>query len=440
MHLIYSLFLTCKNVFTPTLSILFLIICLGSCARTIYQEEGPQLSSINIIDHNGFSETISAPDRLKQYENVDFLQPLPYQKVLRTYARDNYGSIRSYITSYYPNGQTKQYLEVLNGRALGAYKEWHSNGKLKVESHVIGGNADISPGSEKTWLFEGVAKVWNEEGSLLAEIPYQKGVLEGISIHYHPNKVIWKKIPYNKNVLEGTLEVFRDCGTLLQTTQFTQDRKNGRSIRYWTPTQIASNETFVEGILKSGSYFDQSGQLLSEVAEGYGFRTVFGKEIVVEMQEYKHGLMEGCVKVFRPNGRLAKMYHLKNGLKHGEEIEFHDHPLSKDQPKLSIIWFEDAIQGLVKTWYVTGTPESQREMHYNAKQGMATAWYTDGSLMFIEEYEKNKLVKGEYYKKGERVPISKVIQGKGIATLFDAEGHFMHKINYQHGKPQVPDA
>ncbi len=39
------------------------------------------LSSINIIDRNGISETVSSKDRLKKYEEVDWLAPQPYEKV-----------------------------------------------------------------------------------------------------------------------------------------------------------------------------------------------------------------------------------------------------------------------------------------------------------------------------------------------------------------------
>ncbi|MDB6080760.1 MAG: hypothetical protein JWO53_32, partial [Chlamydiia bacterium] len=41
------------------------------------------LISVNVIDRNGLSETIGSKDRLKQYENINFLTSQSYQKVLR---------------------------------------------------------------------------------------------------------------------------------------------------------------------------------------------------------------------------------------------------------------------------------------------------------------------------------------------------------------------
>ena len=106
-------------------------------------------------------------------------------------------------------------------------------------------------------------------------------------------------------------------------------------------------------------------------------------------------------------------------------------------PKLSFCWYEGKVQGMVKTWYPTGALESQKEMANNAKHGVLTAWYRDGNLMMIEEYNNEKLVRGDYLKKGEKVPVSQVIEGKGTVSIFDAERYFVQKIVYVNGKPEI---
>ena len=98
---------------------------------------------------------------------------------------------------------------------------------------------------------------------------------------------------------------------------------------------------------------------------------------------------------------------------------------------------KERFKDIVKTWYPNGSPESQREMANNAKNGVLTAWYRDGNLMMIEEYENDKLVRGDYFKKEERIPVSQVIGGKGTVTIFDADGHFVQKIAYVNGKPEI---
>ena len=110
-------------------------------------------------------------------------------------------------------------------------------------------------------------------------------------------------------------------------------------------------------------------------------------------------------------------------------------PGDTPKPKLSVSWYEGKIQGLVKTWYDNGVMENQREMTEGERNGVSTAWYRDGSLMMIEEYETGKLQKGDYYKKGSRQPVSQVNNGEGTVTLFDSEGNFIRKVPYYQGKP-----
>jgi antitoxin component YwqK of YwqJK toxin-antitoxin module len=412
------------------------VLLLTGCARTNDSDEGV-LTSINIIDRNGFSETISSTDRLTDYDGVDFLSDQPYQKVLRVYSRDVMGDVRAYITSYHPNGQPKQYLEVVNGRAFGSYQEWYPSGQMKLEVTVVGGEADLNTCAEKSWLFDGLSRVWDEDGNVKAEIPYLKGVLDGVSLYYHCNGSVWKRSPFCNGNMEGDFEVYLENGELLQRTAYSGGFKNGPSTRSWPGGAIASEELYSQDLLLTGRYLDRNGKVVAQIENGNGQRAVFGKDNVSELQEYHQGIPEGVLSVFGKNQILIREYHLKDAVKNGEEIEYYNSPKpsSKPQPKLSVNWYQGVIQGLVRTWYPNGVLESQREMSCNKKNGISTAWYRDGSLMLIEEYDHDKIVRGEYYKMGEKYPVSQVVLGKGIATMYDADGNFLRKTTYVNGKP-----
>lgn len=414
---------------------LFLLVWIQSC--TPHSVPCEKLVSINLIDREGLSETISSCERLKKYENIDFLCSQPYEKVLRVYNNPCSPEVIAYITSYHPNGLLKQYLEVINGRAFGTYREWYSNGNMKVQATVIGGEADITEAAGKTWLFDGWSQAWSEEGNLAAEIPYDKGILEGISTYYHPSGSIWKTVPFVNNQIHGVYTIYLDNGGLLSTTEYCNGIQQGLSMRYWKDDQVAAEENYCEGLLMQGRYYDHCNELVAEINEGSGFRAIFGKTRITELQEYNHGILEGEVRILDPKGVVSRIYHLKKGLKNGEEIEYYQKPgqQNKRLPKISINWFDNKIQGLVKTWYDNGVQESQREMSSNARNGLATAWYRDGSLMLIEDYDRDKIVRGDYYKKGEKVPVSLISAGKGMATLFDADGNFLRKVNYINGAP-----
>lgn len=399
----------------------------------------PVLASINLLDRNGFSETIRNDDRLSKYKSVDFLKAQPYQKVLRIFKRDQRGDIRAYITSYHPNGNVKQYLEVVNNRALGRYCEWYSNGSMKIDAMVIGGEADIHMAAEKSWLFDNYSHVWDEDGHMIAQINYSHGELEGWSAYYYPNGNLWKRMPYHKNQIEGTLEIFQESGVLLQSAEYRNGVLEGTSKRYWNADQVAAEETYCKGLLATANYFDQQGNSLGMIREGSGSRILFNKKgAVCEIQEYQEGRQEGEVRILGDQGELVSHYRLKDGAKHGEDIEYYPvNPLKPDklQPKLVLNWSQGKMMGLVKTWYPNGAVESQREMSNNVKNGLLMAWYTDGNLMMMEEYDHDKLVRGEYFMRGEKTPVSIVHNGEGTVTLVDANGNLLRKVQYCHGAP-----
>lgn len=426
-----------------------LAILLTACAAhkqtdIIYEPPPPPplvLTSINIIDRNGMTETITTKERLEQYSTVDFLSPQSYQKVLRVFNRDIQGNIHSIITSYHPNGQPRQYLEVVNSRANGSYQEWHANGFQKIDATVIGGIADIVDGAEQTWLFDGYCNVWDENGRLQASIPYTSGQLEGVSTYYHTNGIIWKNVPYHKNKIHGTFDIFQEDGSLLQRTNYQNGLKEGESLRYWCEGQLAVSEDYCDGHLATGRYFSLDGQCIAQIDEGKGTRAIFSRDGLAELHTYINGIQDGQIQVFDKHNRIIKIYHMKNDVKQGEEILYYDAPRLKKvlTPKISISWFDGKMQGLVKTWYPNEMLESQKEMSNNKKNGLSSVWYEDGSLMMIEEYNADKLVKGEYYLKGETTSVSTVIDGKGTVTLFGPDGTFQRKILYINGKPIIED-
>lgn len=427
-------------IFRPLLLSITFLFLFQSCSRV--EDKNTPLVSIQIHDRNGLTETISTPDRLELYDAVDFLSPQPYKKVLRVYRQ--FGKTSAKITSYHPNGLLYQYLETQDMRAFGAYKEWHQNGQLKIEATVIGGAADIAPGAQKDWLFDGEAKVYDDQGRELALIPYEKGGIEGTSLYYYPNGQLQKELPYHKNELEGEAREYLSDGKLKSKTTFQSGLKNGESLGFWSEFAPAWKENYQAGLLTEAEYYSKSGEIIAQVKYSQGFQAVFEEDWLSQLIEIRKGKPEGVVKQFSPSGELLSIYNVKQGKKQGEEILFY--PSSEREegtenplPKLVVPWIDDSISGIVKTWYPNGKLESQRELSRNKKTGPAFAWYWDGGLMYMEEYEEDHLVKGTYYKKNQKDPISSIANGNGTATLFDGQGIFLRKVSYIKGKPTDPE-
>lgn len=414
------------------------LLLLNQCSHYGQTADPTKLTSVTIIDKNGFTETITAQDRLVQYTNVDFETPQAYQRVLRVFGRDDAGNVQAVLTSYHPNGELKQYLEAKNNSAYGIYREWYENGNQKLEAFVINGNADLTPAAEKSWIFDGKSTVWDDQGNLNAVINYSKGLLHEDSLYYHPNGSIWKRVPFNQGLVNGCHEIYLEDGKLLQTTPYENGKRHGISIRYWPSGDYAAEELYQDNLLVQATYWNKSGKVISSIEEGKGKKVLFSHDAVAELHEYQHGRPEGEVSIFDRTGALCKRYHVKDDLKHGEEIDYYEKKLGirSVKPKLSIMWHQGKIQGVVKTWYENGMLESQREMSHNKKNGLCTAWYKDGSVMMIEQYEQDLLVRGEYYKRGEKSPVTQVWDGNGLASLYDSDNNFLRKITYLNGKPQ----
>ncbi len=412
------------------ISLLLIISSLfWGCSRNSVQN-APVLTHVQIIDRNGVNETISQKERLEVYQKVNFLNPQPYQKVVRVFKRDNEGKVLSHLTTYHNNGEIFQYLEVLGGRAKGEYKEWYENGNLRILAHVMEGIGDLSPDAQTSWIFDGESKVWDVGGKLIAELFYQKGKLEGEALYYHLNGNLSQTIPYKNDVIEGEKKVYDLEGVCIGATQYVGGIREGKSVFFGDKKISPREEWYEKGLLISGKYWNFEGVLTHEIKEGSGVRPDYREGYLATEHEYLGGRPEGSVKTYRKSGDLESIYHIANGAKQGEEVLY-----SKEVPVMQISWMDDEIYGTVRTWYPNGNLESEKEMIQNKKQGKYIAWYEDGHLMMIEEYENDNLVNGKYFKKGEEFPQSRVVQGAGIATIFDAKGNFLRKTEYQKGLP-----
>jgi len=414
----------------------FLALFLASCGHI---DTTNTIVAIQIQDRNGLTETISSPERLKNYDETDFLDPQPYKKVLRIYRGQ--GKNNSKITTYHPNGVVWQYLEAEELRAFGSYREWHPNGQLHIEATVIGGTADVSPNAQKDWLFHGVSQVFSEQGLLIASMPYRQGMLEGVSSYFYASGELEKELPYRGHALEGVAIEYYPGLQIHSKTTYVQGEKTGPSVGYFKNQQLAWTEEYRDNLLINGAYYRPGSELISTVENGSGLRALFDGDYLAYLVQVQQGFIEGKVKQFSKQGELYSSYFVKNGKKTGTETVYFlkqemEGVESKGlQPKMTINWAGHSVHGPVKTWYNTGQMQSQKDFCHNKKMGPSMGWYRNGSLMLVEEYEEDRLVKGHYYKKNALDAVSSVINGNGLVTLYDENGVFLRKTPYLKGDP-----
>ena len=303
--------------------LILLLLVLASCSSRSTPDGEGSIVSMQIIDRNGFTETISNKERISAFKGVDFLEPQPYQKVLRIYRQKGENKSHSKITSYHDNGSLSQYLEVADGRAHGLFCEWFDNGQKKIEAHVIEGVADIHELAKATWVFDGECKIWDQEGALSAEFNYEKGALHKPAFYYYASGKVKQVIPYEHGLANGIVESFDEEGLPLETIPYIRGEKAGQATTFWTQDQLKSDEFYQMGRLIRAEYFDPSGASVETVKEGQGKAAQFQDKELASLQTITDGLAEGLVEFFFPTGGLRCSYHIKGGKKDGEEWEYY---------------------------------------------------------------------------------------------------------------------
>ncbi len=419
------------------LSLILLLLLAGlSCSKSKIVKDN-ELTHIQLFDRNGVSETITKKERLLQSSNIDFLKNQPYEKVVRVYKRDAEGRVSSILTSYHENGEIYQYLEVLGGRARGAYKEWYPNGNKRIEAHLMEGIGDLSIDAQTSWIFDGYSKVYHENGEIHAELFYDKGKLNGLMKYYDEEGRISKTIPYKNDLIEGEKKIFSKEGGLIASSLYEKNILSGVSFHLGNDDLGAFNEEYENGLLKKGVYYNFSGAITHRIEDGFGVKPFYAFGCLVSEEAFKNAKVEGVCKFYRKNGSLDFMFTMLDDEKNGPMVFFYEKldPEKNPLKRASIDYKDGEISGKILTWYPNGQLESEKEMVSNQKNGLFLAWYEDGSLMMKEEYENDVLVHGKYLKKGQDVPVSRVVHGNGLVTLFDSKGTFLKKVSMEKGVP-----
>jgi antitoxin component YwqK of YwqJK toxin-antitoxin module len=390
------------------------------------------LVHLQIVDRNGFTKTVTDSEQIKKYDVKDLKAPSPHQKIVRIYDKKKGGI----ITLYHKNGFVHQYLEIKDGRANGIYEEYYVSGVLKIKAKVIEGIADLTDEAKTSWVFDGKSCVYDENGNIFASIPYQNGEQVGVAEYYFPSGKIKAKEPYSRGKISGEKRGYNEKGELILLTNFLDGIKEGESFFKGSKEKGAYEEVYRNGRLIHGKYFDLDGSFFSEIISSKGLKPKFKNGVLISTQEYVNGYPQGLVTNFKQDRTKESTYYIKDGKKHGEEIIYYrTNPGVDPIKKMSTTWREGLIHGKVCSWYSNGVLESEREVCDHKKEGTYIAWYEDSSLMMVEEYHKDNLINGKYLRKGDNVPISRVIDGTGKAHIYDKEGALLKVISYYNGIP-----
>ncbi len=391
--------------------------------------------TVVLQDRNGFSETVSQQDRLQRLSNLNFLDPQPYQKVIRVFHRTSEGSIPSVLTTYHSNGHLHHFLEVINGRAQGSYRQYHANGKLKIEAQVTGGVADLTEAAMATWQFDGEAKVYDQAGRLEAIIPYLMGRLHGCEQRFFGHGARMSCRQFEDGTAHGPQELWSESGQLLMRAQMVRGQLHGIRHEWTAEGQLRAAEEWSEGKLMTARYPGIQAQELPVqlgVEAGCGWQPDFAGGRLIGAGEVLQGLRQGRVLRWESGGKIERSWEELNGSKNGLERLFEP---STGRTRLEMTWESGMLTGPCRCFDMQGNLESQWEMLDNQRHGRLISWYRNGRVMMLEDYDRGRLIRGEYFEMGSSSPVSRVDAGFGTATIFRPDGRPFRVISIQDGQP-----
>ncbi|MDO8896024.1 MAG: toxin-antitoxin system YwqK family antitoxin [Bacteroidales bacterium] len=165
--------------------------------------------------------------------------------------------------SYYDNGNLRSILQYEDGKLNGHCEWFHENGRLQMESE------------------------------------YVLNSLHGKQTRYYENGVIQSVAFYKNNLLDSVNQQFSINGKLIQNETYRRDSLHGLFQRFYERGQIMVDGQYESGMMHGEwLFYDTGGAIVGRASFDMG---------------------SGLQKGWHPNGKLSRVIHYKDNLRHGAE-------------------------------------------------------------------------------------------------------------------------
>lgn len=326
-------------------------------------------------------------------------QPMPKKYTTERSYFDN-GAIRSetpYVNGirhgkerlYFPDGRLEAEVQWMDGHKDGLEKHFFESGDVKSETNFRldkrqGSNTEFFPenrairhesyyqddiidGTEREFYANGMIKTvtqwahgqrhgisssFTSDGHIVAEVPYNNNVVDGVVRNYFDNQQLNHETPYKNGVKHGVERCYFDNGNLQRIATYKEGELNGTRMIFFRSGYLESETSYSDG-RKNG--FDReyhnidvalapdspaarataiarasSGASITRAADENGRR-----EVIFLADEYKrgllkheaffsHGIAEGIERTFYENGNIEQEWTLKDGFWHGRARKYYE--------------------------------------------------------------------------------------------------------------------
>jgi len=261
---------------------------------------------------------------------------------------------------------------MLNGKPIGYWKAYYSNGILKSE------------GNRENFQLTGAWMFYRANGDLLKEINYENNKKNGATLLYNDSCNLIKKEIYMNDILHGKMELyFAEERTLQNIIPYKQGVKDGVAYEFSKDGRIITMTTYNNGFIKKKEKINRKNSLGKQGVwrEFYPADSLLKREM-----RFKNGIYHGYYKEYDRDGKLTLALLYIDGI------------IQENPEELTAL-------ELRKTYYEDGTVKTEETYNYlGEKEGTSKSFGKKGEILEAKIYSKGALLaKGKLNKKGERI-------------------------------------
>jgi uncharacterized protein len=385
---------------------------------------------------------------------------------------------------FYPTGVISSEGMMKNGKPDGYWKSYFENGKLKSE------------GNRKNFEIDSTWKFYNEEGKLILEVNYKYGkknglkisyldketikenfindVKEGYTRNYYKNGVLKMEIPFVKGLEQGLGKEYSADGNIITIIEYKKgfivdrmkinryDQNNHKQGKWYTFYDNGNVKT--EGIYKDdkkNGYFKEyteNGDLIS-VAKFINDKKQEDAEEITKLDveneyypdgklkasgTYRNGIPEGIRREYNKEGEIERSFIYKKGYVIGEGIVKEDGTkeghwkeyYSNGTLQSEGDYKEGKPVGEWKYFYPDNKQEQTGKFTNSGKKTGTWKWYFENGQLMTEEEYKNGVKEGmhtEYDESGKVVEEGEYLNGAEEGPWFTISGDYFERGTYRDG-------
>lgn len=329
---------------------------------------------------------------------------------------------------------------------------------------------------------EGTHSYYYRSGNLSETDIYANGELEGMVIHYHPNKQKKNELNYTggkkdgyytawylhggkeqegwykNDIAQGNWIDYNEMGTVTTVTPYLNDDIHGIKIEYWPNGKLRSQLYYSYGVYNGLKQYDTTGKLInsSMLTNGsgdYETRSLTGKLMgkgkylndnlhgkfnfyffdgSKETEEYyTHGLRDSIYRDYYYGGKL----HIEGQYKLGKKIGTWKY-YNLDGTLSSVENYANGEVNGIKTYYHSnGQKDSEIPYENGERHGVSKKYNEEGTLMYMLQFNHDETEAYSYPDKNNQpVPFIPIPGGTGKVETFYANGNHSALFTYTDGK------